>query len=119
MLKNKVAVIYGAGGGIGRAVARAFAKEGPRFFSPGSTWRRSKRSPRTSLPPGAAEAAEVDALDEQAIDKHLQSVIDKAGRLDISFNAIAIPDAKILGVSLVELDAELFELPGATLSRIS
>jgi hypothetical protein len=31
---------------------------------------------------GSAEAAEVDALDEQAVDKHLQSVIDKAGRFD-------------------------------------
>jgi NAD(P)-dependent dehydrogenase (short-subunit alcohol dehydrogenase family) len=42
-------------------------------------------------------------------------VIDKAGRLDISFNAIAVPDAKILGVPLVELYAELFDLPGGYL----
>jgi len=54
MLKNEVSVIYGAGGRIGGAVARAFP-----------------------------EAAEADALDEQAIDKHLQSVIDKADRLHI------------------------------------
>jgi NAD(P)-dependent dehydrogenase (short-subunit alcohol dehydrogenase family) len=33
---------------------------------------------------GSAEASEVDALDEQALDKHLQSMIDKAGRVDIS-----------------------------------
>ena len=51
MLEDKVAVIYGAGGGIGGAVARAFASEGPGFFSPGAPWHRSKRSPRTSLPP--------------------------------------------------------------------
>ncbi len=49
------------------------------------------------------------------IDKHLQSVIDKAGRVDISFNAIGLPDAKTLGVPLVELDAELFALPGGYL----
>jgi NAD(P)-dependent dehydrogenase (short-subunit alcohol dehydrogenase family) len=60
---------------------------------------------------GTAEAAEVDALDETAIDEHLRSVIDKAGRVDISFNAIGIPDAKILGVPLVELDVEQFSLP--------
>jgi hypothetical protein len=35
---------------------------------------------------GSAEAAAVDALDEQAVVKHLQPVIDKAGGLDISFN---------------------------------
>ena len=66
---------------------------------------------------GSAEAAEVDALDEQAVDKHLQSVIDKAGRVDISFNAVGIPDAKILGVPLVELDVEQFSLPIATYTR--
>ena len=63
---------------------------------------------------GSAEAAEVDALDEQAVDEHLQSVIDKAGRVDISFNAVGIPDAEIVGVPLVELDVEQFSLPIAT-----
>jgi NAD(P)-dependent dehydrogenase (short-subunit alcohol dehydrogenase family) len=50
MLDNKTAVIYGAGGGIGGAVARAFASEGANLFSPGATWHTSKRSPRKSLP---------------------------------------------------------------------
>ena len=63
---------------------------------------------------GSAEAAEVDALDEQAVDRHLQSVIDQAGRVDISFNAVGIPDTKIVGVPLVELDAEQFSLPITT-----
>jgi hypothetical protein len=54
---------------------------------------------------------EVDALDEEAADKHLQSVIEKAGRVDISFNAVGIPNAKILGVPLIELDVEQFSLP--------
>ena len=51
MLKDKVAVIYGAGGAFGSAVARAFASEGPIFFSPATIWHPSKRSPRTSFPP--------------------------------------------------------------------
>ncbi len=51
MLKNKVAVIYGAGGGVGGAVARAFAREGPSFFSPAAIGHQSKWSPRTSFPP--------------------------------------------------------------------
>ena len=65
---------------------------------------------------GAAESSELNALDERAVDKHLQSVIDQAGRLDISFNAVGIPNAKILGVPLVELDVEQFSLPIATLA---
>src|SRR5215207_4809160 len=51
LLQDKVAVIYEAGGAIGSAVARAVAAEGATLFSPGATWHRSKRSPRTSLPP--------------------------------------------------------------------
>jgi hypothetical protein len=43
---------------------------------------------------------EVDALDEQAVDEHLQSVIDKAGRVDISLNAVGVPNTNILGVPL-------------------
>jgi NAD(P)-dependent dehydrogenase (short-subunit alcohol dehydrogenase family) len=115
MLKDKVAVIYGAGGAIGSAVARAFACEGAKLFLTGRY-----------LPPvevvatevvsagGSAEAAEVDALAEQPVEEHLQSIIDKAGRVDISFNAVGIPDRKILGVPLIELDVEQFSLPIAT-----
>ncbi len=96
LLKDKVAVVYGAGGAIGGAVARAFASEGAEVFATGR---------------GSGGAAGVDALDEQAVDTHLQSVIDTAGRLDISFNAVGVPDTGILGVPLVELDAERFALP--------
>jgi NAD(P)-dependent dehydrogenase (short-subunit alcohol dehydrogenase family) len=115
MLKDKVAVIYGAGGAVGGAVARAFAREGAKLFLTGRL-----RAPVEAVAKdivssgGSAEAAEVDALDEQAVDKHLQSVIDKAGCVDISFNAVGIPNTKILGVPLVELDVEQFSLPITT-----
>ena len=51
------------------------------------------------------------------MDKHLRSVIDHAGRVDISFNAVGIPDTKILGVPLIELDVEQFSLPITTYTR--
>ena len=115
MLKDKVAVIYGAGGAIGGAVARAFASEGASVFLTGR-----HRAPVDAVAEdivaagGSAEAATVDALDEQAVDDHLGYVIDRAGRVDISFNAIGIPDTKIVGVPLVELDLEQFALPITT-----
>jgi 3-oxoacyl-[acyl-carrier protein] reductase len=37
LLENKNAVIYGGGGAIGGAVARAFAREGARLFLAGRT----------------------------------------------------------------------------------
>ncbi|WP_028058188.1 SDR family NAD(P)-dependent oxidoreductase [Candidatus Solirubrobacter pratensis] len=112
ILKDKVAVIYGAGGAIGGAVARAFASEGARVFLTGRVQAPVDGVVEDILSAGgSAEAAEVDALDEQAVDKHLQSVIDQAGRVDISFNAVGLPDTGILGVPLVEMGAEQFSLP--------
>jgi NAD(P)-dependent dehydrogenase (short-subunit alcohol dehydrogenase family) len=63
---------------------------------------------------GSVEAAEVDVLDEEAVDGHLQSVIDKADRVDISFDAVGIPGTRLLGVPLAELDVERFSLPITT-----
>src|SRR5262249_17901140 len=84
-LKNKVAVIYGTGGGIGGAIARAFAREGAKLFLTGRHWAPVESVAKDIVAAGgSAEAAEVDALDERAVDRHLQSVIDKAGRVDIS-----------------------------------
>jgi NAD(P)-dependent dehydrogenase (short-subunit alcohol dehydrogenase family) len=103
LLQDKVAVVYGAGGAIGGAVARAFAAEGAKVFPTG-------RSTGTF-------DAEVDALDEQAVDAHLRSVVERAGRVDISFNAVGLSDRGILGVPLVELEAERFEQPIATYTR--
>jgi len=115
LLKNKVAVIYGAGGAIGGAVARAFAREGARLFLTGRRLAPIEAIAReVNSAGGSAEAAEVDALDEQALDKHLQAVIDRAGRVDIAFNAVGIPGTTILGVPLVELDVERFALPITT-----
>ncbi|MFI6674078.1 SDR family NAD(P)-dependent oxidoreductase [Kribbella sp. NPDC050470] len=118
MLKDKVAVIYGAGGGIGGAVAVAFAREGAKLFLTGRRPAPVEVVAKDIVSAGgSAEAAEVDALDEQAVDEHLQSVIDRAGRVDISFNAVGIPNAEIVGVPLTELDVERFSLPIATYTR--
>ena len=112
MLKDKVAVIYGAGGAIGGAVARAFASDGAKVFLTGHSLAPVAAAAKDVVSAGgSAEATEVDALDEQAVDRHLQSVIDKEGRVDISFNSVGIPDAKILGVPLVELAVEQYSLP--------
>jgi NAD(P)-dependent dehydrogenase (short-subunit alcohol dehydrogenase family) len=112
ILENKIAVIYGAGGGIGGAVARAFAREGAKVFLTGHHRAGVEAVAKDIVSAGGfAEAAEVDALDEKAIDKHLESVVGKAGRIDISFNAVGIPDLKLLGVPAVELDVEQFMLP--------
>ena len=118
MLTKKSAVIYGAGGAIGGAIARAFAQEGASVFLTGRNLSKVDAVGKEIMAAGGkADSAQVDALDEQAVDRHLQSVIDKAGRIDISLNAVGIPNTKILGVPLVELDVEQFSLPIATYAR--
>jgi NAD(P)-dependent dehydrogenase (short-subunit alcohol dehydrogenase family) len=60
---------------------------------------------------GSAEVAEVDVLDEQAVDRYLRYVVGQAGRIDISFDAVGIPGLQILGVPATDLDTEAFSLP--------
>lgn len=112
MLKNKVAVIYGAGGAIGGGVARAFAADGATVFLTGRELAPVEILAKDIVAGGgSAEAAEVDALDEHAVDEHLQSVVAKAGRIDISFNAVGIPNGEIVGVPLVDLELDRFTMP--------
>ncbi len=112
ILQDKVVVIYGAGGAIGGTVARAFAREGAKVFLTGRLLAPVEAVAKDIVSSGgSAVAAEVDALDEQALDRHLQSVMEQACSVDISFNAVGIPDEKTAGIPLVEIRAEQFSLP--------
>lgn len=112
LLTDKVAVVYGAGGAIGGAVARAFAAEGARVFVTGHRREAVDQVADDIVRAGGtAEAAAVDALDERAIDRHLQSVTEAAGRVDISFNAVGRRETTVLGMPLTELPADEFLLP--------
>jgi NAD(P)-dependent dehydrogenase (short-subunit alcohol dehydrogenase family) len=110
LLENKNAVIYGAGGAVGGAVARVFAHEGARVFLVGrtlSTLDTVTQDIRTAG--GMAETAQVDAFDSQAIEQHLNDMVKKAGSVDISFNLIGLGGAQ--GAPLVNMTAEDFRLP--------
>jgi NAD(P)-dependent dehydrogenase (short-subunit alcohol dehydrogenase family) len=123
LLENKTAVIYGAGGAVGGAVARAFAREGATVFMTGRTLAKVEAVAREiSAAGGEVEAAQVDALDERAVEQHLDAVVEKAGGIDISFNAIGIPATVVAeqgmqGTPLVDLPIESFALPITTYTR--
>ena len=116
-LQNKVAVVYGDGA-IGAAIAAAFAREGAKVFLTGRTLAKlDEIADRILAGGGAIEIARVDALDEQAVEKHLVDTIEKAGKIDISFNAIGIPQQGIQGIPLTELSVESFSLPITTYTQ--
>src|SRR5262245_27238259 len=101
LLDNKNAIIYASAGAVGDAVARVFAGEGARVFLTGrSLGAIDTLAKGISAAGGAAETAQVDALDEEAVARHLDAVVDKAGTVDISFNAIGIPQQGMQGIPL-------------------
>jgi NAD(P)-dependent dehydrogenase (short-subunit alcohol dehydrogenase family) len=113
LLENKTAIIYGAGGAIGGAVARTFAREGATVFLSGRTLAKVERvAEEIAALGGTAEAFEVDALDADAIEAHVAAVAAKAGRLDISFNAItAVPQPGTQGIPIAQLSVDSFIAP--------
>ena len=110
LLENKNAVIYGAGGSIGGAVARAFAREGARVHLAGRTLGSLEEvAEEIRAAGGTAETTQVDALDETSVDEHADAVADGAGGIDVCLNAISLED--VHGTPLVEMSLEVFERP--------
>ncbi|XSG76659.1 SDR family NAD(P)-dependent oxidoreductase [Herpetosiphon llansteffanensis] len=111
LLRDKIAVIYGAAGSIGSAVARGFAREGAQIFLTG----RNQTALETLANEiredgGLAEVAIVDALDQDAIEHHLAELLAQTGRIDISFNAIWIR-GDLQGTPLIQMPADDFTTP--------
>jgi len=115
LLENKVAVIYGAGGPIGGAVAHAFAREGARLFLAGRTRTKLETvAEEIRSNGGTVDTANVNALDERAVDEYVDALVEQAGRIDISFNLISYGDVQ---EPLLEISVEDFLQPITTAMR--
>jgi 3-oxoacyl-[acyl-carrier protein] reductase len=116
LLENKNAIVYGAAGAIGGAVARAFARDGARVFLAGRTLATLEEvAADIRAHGGTAEGAQVDAMDKDAVDAHADRVMAAAGSIDVSFNAVAVP--VVQGVALTEISVEDFLAPITGLCR--
>jgi len=88
VLTDKRAVVFGAGGSIGAAVARKFGAEGAEVFLAGRTESTLDAVTRQiSELGGRASHAVIDALDDSAVDDYLDRIVKQAGGIDIEFNA--------------------------------
>lgn len=116
VLKEKNAIVYGAAGAMGGAVARAFGREGARVFLTGRTLAPlDKVASDIRAGGGAAEVAQVDAMDRDCVETHAAHVAETAGSLDISFNAISFK--VVQGVPLTDIAVEDFMAPITAASR--
>jgi NAD(P)-dependent dehydrogenase (short-subunit alcohol dehydrogenase family) len=105
ILQNKNAVIYGAGGSLGGAVARAFAKAGARVFLTGHRLASiQKVADEINSSGGKAEVAVVDGYDEGAVADHLEKMQQRAGSVDISYNGVDIPVVQNIPLTDISLD---------------
>jgi len=110
MLSNRNAIVYGASGSLGTAVAKALAQEGARVFVTGRRLEPVKALAAEIVSSGGkAEAAEVDALEEKAVNDCVNDIARRFGTLDISFNAIGLKDQQ--GTPLVDMTVDDFVRP--------
>ncbi|ADB31427.1 short-chain dehydrogenase/reductase SDR [Kribbella flavida DSM 17836] len=107
LLENKTAIVYGGGGAMGGAFARAFAAEGARVYLAGRTAAKLERvAADITAAGGWASTAVVDAYDAESVAGHVASV---EGPIDICCNAVSVRETQ--DVALTAMSVEDFVRP--------
>lgn len=86
-LEGKVALITGAGGGIARAAALIFAREGARVALAeiqSDAGRETEKRVREA--DGEGFFIETDVREEESVRRAVEQVIERYGRLDVLYN---------------------------------
>lgn len=110
LLDQKTAIIYGASGAIGSAVARAYAREGANVHLAGRTEATLDAvAQRIRTEGGTAHVARVDVLDRAAVRRHASAVAAASGGIDVCFNATSNDDVQ--GTPLLDMQFEDFVRP--------
>jgi 3-oxoacyl-[acyl-carrier protein] reductase len=110
LLQDKTAIVYGAAGPVGAAVAGAFAREGARVVLAGRTQQTLARvANQIRDAGGAAQTAVVDVTDTAAMRAHAAEAAAASGSIDIAFNAISNDDLQ--GIRLLDMDLSDFARP--------
>ena len=91
LLKDQVAVITGAGRGLGREFALRFAREGARLLLPDINLQRAENTAReVNSAGGLASAIETDISNENATREMAEKVMQLYGKVDILINNAAM-----------------------------
>jgi NAD(P)-dependent dehydrogenase (short-subunit alcohol dehydrogenase family) len=119
ILKGKHAVVFGAGGSIGAAVAKEFASEGAEVFLAGRTKATVEAVAKEIVAAGGrAHARAIDSTDDAAVNQFIDDIVKEAGKIDIAID-FAGPLAKEYGNGkmAVDLPIEEFMVPLTTMVR--
>ena len=109
LLKDKVAVITGAGSGVGRASALRFAEEGASVVCADIDLDRAKETvAQLEAAGGQAVAERCDVAEDADVAAAIASAVGHFGRLDIMFNNVGIPTPR-LGMIFEDHSVEDFE----------
>lgn len=109
LLNGKRALVFGAGGTVGTAVAGEFASEGAEVYLCGRNAKNIEETRRSITDAGgSAHSAVVDALDEAAVQKYVDGIVKAAGGIDIEFNAVG-PRATEYGTGKQAADLSIDE----------
>jgi NAD(P)-dependent dehydrogenase (short-subunit alcohol dehydrogenase family) len=101
-LDGKVAVITGAGGGMGREAAAAFTEEGAKVCAADVQLAGAEETVAL-CPDGSAFAHEVDVADEEQVAAMMRTAAERFGGIDILYNNAGISpddDASVLDTSV-------------------
>ena len=93
-LKGLVAVVTGAGSGIGRASALAFAAEGACVVAADLNGAAASETAAQIGATGAtADHIETDVTNAEHVEHMVQHTVDRFGRLDVLFNNAGLPQS--------------------------
>lgn len=119
ILKGKHAIVFGAGGSIGSAVAKEFAAEGAEVFLSGrSTSSVEAVAAEIVAKGGRAHPAALDTLDDAAVNQYVDDIVKQTGKIDVVLD-FAGPLAKEYGNTklAVDLAVDEFLVPLQTMVR--
>src|SRR5947209_2872986 len=105
-LESKVAIVTGAGSGIGEATARLMAREGASVVVADINGTEAER---VAGDLGSAVAAEVDVSDEASVLRMIEAAVESFGGLDVLHNNATDSSTNALDIDIVTLDMAVFD----------